>query len=179
MNREPAIALPKGIVHTRTLINSLAKEKRINLLSKTPLWQEAEVQCKPFKGSISYSRENIEIEFRIHIGRVLDTYLVEETLQDLPVPVNFEYSLEPNALVTIVGNLAVTPVTEKVEVTTFFTNTMLIALMATQTLLVNQVFEVNTVEKFAETTISSHPIFPYPSEPWNFSEIAQKILLQE
>jgi len=121
MNREPAVALPKGIVHARTLINTLAKEKRIHLLSKTPLWQESEVRCNPFKGSIKYSRENIEIEFRIQIGRVLDTYLVEETLQDLPFPVNFEYSLEPKALVTIVGSLAVTPATEKVEITTFFT----------------------------------------------------------
>ena len=170
MPNEGISLLPKGIIHARTLINSIANESFINLSTKTPLWSE--LLCKPFNGKLTYSRDNIEMVLEIDIGRTPDTGNLQEIMETLPIPTNYKYSLEPKALITVVREIAVTTNTTKHELANFFSDSMMVALVVTQNLLMNQVLTSDSVGVFFE-------MLPYPSEPWDFSELSRKILQQK
>ena len=172
MPNEGISLLPKGIIHARTLINSIANESFINLSTKTPLWSETELLCKPFNGKLTYSRDNIEMVLEIDIGRTPDTGYLQEIMETLPIPTNYKYSLEPKALITVVREIAVTTNTTKHELANFFSDSIMVALVVTQTLLMNQVLTSDSVGVFFE-------MLPYPSEPWDFSELSRKILQQK
>jgi hypothetical protein len=170
MSREAAQPIPKGIVNARGLVNELASEARIKIEATNPYWQETGILCSPFKGKITYSRENIELLFRITVGRVFDSIVGQEVIEELPFPVNYSYSLEPEPLLEIFGELAVTPDTKKFEVVNFLSNTVILALMATQALMVTDSFTQET------TKILSAEKLPKANSLWDFGGLAEKIL---
>ena len=170
MSREAAQPIPKGIVNARGLVNELAGEARIRIEATNPYWQETGILCSPFIGKISYSRENIELLFEITIGRVFDSSAGQEIIEDLPFPVNYSYSVEPEPLLQIYGELAVTPETRKPEVSNFIKNTTIIALMATQALIVTDSFTKETQKNFSDGTL------PKANSLWDFGGLAEEIL---
>jgi hypothetical protein len=170
MSREAAQPIPKGIVNARGLVNELAGEARIRIEASNPYWQETKILCSPFNGKISYSRENIELLFEITVGRVFDSSVGQEIIEDLPFPVNYTYSLEPEPLLRIFGELAVTPDTKKFEVSNFLKNTTILALVATQSLLVTDSFTKETKESLSKGTL------PKANSLWNFGGLAEEIL---
>jgi hypothetical protein len=170
MSREAAKPIPKGIVNARALVNELAGEARIRIEAINPYWNETEIYCSPFRGKISYSRENIELLFEITVGRVFDSSVGQEVIEDLPFPVNYTYSLEPEPLLQIFGELAVTPNTEKFEVSKFLENTVILALMATQALIVTDSFTKESRENLDQTPL------PKANSLWDFGGLAEEIL---
>ena len=82
MSREAPEPIPKGIVNARGLINELAGDARIRIEATNPYWQETSILCSPFRGVISYSKENIELLFRITVGRVFDCLLYTSDAAD-------------------------------------------------------------------------------------------------
>ena len=170
MTREAAQPIPKGIVNARGLINELAGEARIRIEATNPYWQETGIFCSPFSGEITYSKENVELLFRITIGRVFDSSIGQEVVEELPFPVNYSYSLEPEPLLEIFGELAVTPDTKKSEVINFLSNTVMQALMATQALMVTDSFTQET------TKMLSAEKLPKANSLWDFGGLVEEIL---
>ena len=170
MNRVPAQPIPKGIVNARGLVNELARESRIRIEAKNPYWQVTEIYCDPFVGAISYSRENIELIFEIFIGRVFDADAGQEIISELPIPVNFNFSLEPEPLVSIIGEIAVTPNSQKFEISNFLSNTMICALMSTQALIVTDSFTQDSMKKLNAGKL------PQANSMWDLGELAEKLL---
>lgn len=170
MSREAAQAIPKGIVNARGLINELAGDARIRIGTTNPFWKETSISCSPFIGAITCSKENVEILFRITVGRVFDSSVGQEVIEDLPFPVNYSYSLEPEPLLEIFGEMAVTPNTKKPEVVNFLSNTLMQALMATQALMVTDSFTQET------TKILSAEKLPKANSLWDFGGLVEEIL---
>jgi hypothetical protein len=170
VSKIPPKRIPEGIINARALVNELAKDYVIIISDKNPYWQETEISCRPFTGKISYSIEYLELNFEISVGRVFDSSAGEEIIEDLPVPVNYEFSLEPEPKFTIVGNLAVTPNTQKNEVWQFILNNTIIALMATQALMVTDSFTKDSASLLAEGP------FPRANSVWDFGGLARKVL---
>jgi hypothetical protein len=170
VSREAAQAIPKGIVNARGLVNELAGDAKIRIEATNPYWQKTGISCSPFKGEITYSKENIELLFRITVGRVFDSSVGQEVIEELPFPVNYSYSLEPEPLLEIFGELAVTPDTKKFEIISFLSNTVMLALVATQALMVTDSFTQET------TKILSAEKLPKPNSLWDFGGLAEQIL---
>lgn len=171
MSREAAQPIPKGIVKARGLVNELAAEGRIRIDATNPYWQETWVSCKPFKGKISYSKQNIELLFEITVGKVFDSSAGREIIEDLPIPINYNYSLEPEPLLQIFSELAVTPETRKTEVSNFLQNTTIQSLIATQALLVTDSFTRETKENLGQG------LLPKANSLWDFGGLSEMILL--
>ena len=170
MSREPAHPIPKGIVNARNLVNELAGEARIRIEATNPYWQETGILCSPFAGKIHYAKENIELLFELTLGRVFDSSVGEEIIEDLPFPVSYSYSLEPEPLLQIFGELPVTPATKKFEVFNFLKNTTILALMATQALIVTDSFTKESMESLSEGKL------PKANGMWDFGGLAEEIL---
>lgn len=170
MSREAARPIPKGILNARGLINELAREARIRIQATNPYWQQTSILCSPFKGEISYSRENLELIFRITVGRVFDSSVGQEVIEELPFPVNYSYSIEPEPHLEIFGELGVTPETKKHEVMNFLSNTVIHALMATQALMVTDCFTKETTKNLIAGKL------PKANSLWNFGGLAEEIL---
>jgi hypothetical protein len=170
MTRVPAQAIPKGIVNARGLVNELAGDTTIRIQATNPFWQEAVILCSPFTGKISYSKENIELIFEITIGRVFDSSAGQEIIEELPFPVNYSYSLEPEPLLKIFGEMAVTPNTKKSEVSNFLKNTTMLALVSTQALMVTDSFTKETMKSLTDAKL------PKANSLWDFGGLAEKIL---
>ena len=170
MTREAAQPIPKGIVNARGLINELARDARIRIEATNPYWQKTGIFCSPFIGEISYSIKNIELLFRITVGRVFDSSVGQEVIEELPFPVNYSYSLEPEPLLEIFGELAVTPDTKKSEVINFLSNTVMQALIATQALMVTDSFTKETTKNLTAEKL------PKANSLWDFGGLAEEIL---
>jgi hypothetical protein len=170
MSREAPQKIPKGIVNARGLINELAGDARIRIEATNPYSQETSILCSPFRGVISYSKENIELLFRVTVGRVFDSSVGQEVIEELPFPVNYSYTLEPEPLLEIFGELAVTPDTKKYEVINFLSNTVIQALMATQALMVTDSFTKETTKNLSAEKL------PKPNSLWDFGGLAEEIL---
>ena len=170
MSREAAQPIPKGIVNARGLVNELAGEAKVRIEATNPYWQETGIECNPFKGKLSYSKENIELLFEITVGRVFDSSVGQEIIEDLPFPVNYSYSLEPEPLLQIFGELAVTPDTKKFEVLNFLKNTTILALISTQALIVTDSFTKESMKSLSEGKL------PKANSLWDFGSLAEEIL---
>ena len=170
MTRVPAQPIPKGIVNARGLVNQLASDATIRIKATNPFWQETEILCSPFSGKISYSKENIELLFEITVGRVFDSSAGQEIIEELPFPVNYSYSLEPEPLLQIFGELAVTPNTKKAEISNFLQNTTMLALVSTQALMVTDSFTKESMESLTDGKL------PKANSLWDFGGLAGEIL---
>ncbi len=170
MTREPARPIPKGIVNARQLINELAAESTISISASNPFWTETELLSKPFISRISYSKENIEIQIDVTIGRVFDSSAANEINEMLPIPINVDFSLEPQPLVTVSESMAVTPNTKKSEVSSFVTGVIYKSLMIVQTLLVTDGFVKEDKERWI------HSNFPPAQSLWDFSGLSSQVL---
>jgi len=170
MSREPIRPIPKGIIAARTCINDLASESKFTLVARNSLWSEAEILCHPLECKVSYSRENIELIFEIKIGRAFETSAIDELMEDLPVPINYSFSLEPEPELVVVNQMAVVPTTSKSEVMTFIKNSLLSALMTVQICLVTDSLTSNS------KSILQNSILPKANSLWDFGTIAESLL---
>ena len=170
MTREAAKPIPKGIINARQLINELAAEEAISISATNPFWTDTELISKPFTSKISYSRENIEIQIEITIGRVFDSSAAEELNDMLPIPINVGFSLEPHPLVVISESMAVTPETKKHELSSFITGTIFKSLMIVQTLLVTDGFVNEDKTRWANSDL------PPAQSLWDFSDLTSQVL---
>jgi len=170
MTRVPAQPIPKGIVNARGLVNELAGEAKIQIKATNPFWQETEILCSPFTGKISYSKENIELLFEITVGRVFDSSAGQEIIEELPFPVNYSYSLEPEPLLQVFGEMAVTPDTKKFEIFNFLKETTMLALVSTQVLMVTDSFTKDTMSCLTDGKL------PKANSLWDFGGLAEEIL---
>jgi hypothetical protein len=170
MNREPIRPIPKGILAARTCINELAAEYQFTLVAKNSLWTEAEILCHPLMCRVSFSRENIELLLAIKIGRVFETSAIEELMEDLPIPVKYSFSLEPEPELVVMNQMAVVPTTSKSEVLTFIKNSLFSALMTTQICLVT-----DSLTAASKSHLDSGSL-PKANGLWDFGSIIDSIL---
>lgn len=169
MTREPAKRLPEAIIHGRDLLNELSTEKIITLRNSNRNWSENGINCFPFDGKISYSRENLEFRLEITVGRIFDVSGVE-ILETLPLPVNYFFSLDPVPVFTVSESIAVTPNSTKSEIWSFLQITLAKTLMATHTFLVSDTFEQECRARIATGN------FPNSQSAWDYFDLAKKIL---
>ena len=162
--------IPKGIINARGLVNELASESRIRLDVTNQFWQETGLFCTPFSARFLYSRENIELILEITIGRIFDSGAGQEVLDELPIPVSYSFSLEPQPLIKITGELPVTPDTKKSEVANFINNTLIVSLMSTQALLVTDSFTAQSKEELQAGKL------PKPNSLWDFGGLVDDLL---
>lgn len=162
--------IPKGIINARGLVNELANESRLKLDATNQFWQETGLFCAPFSGRLLYSRENIELVLEVTIGRIFDSSAGQEVLDELPIPVNYLFSLEPQPLLKIIGELPVTQDTKKNEVANFINNIMIISLMATQALLVTDSFTAQAKDELQASRL------PKSNSLWDFGGLAEDLL---
>ena len=162
--------IPKGIINARGLLNDLANESMIKLGATNQFWQETELFCGPFAARFSYSKEYIELILEVTLGRVFDSEAGQEVIDGLPIPVSFEFSIEPQPLLKTFGELPVSPNTKKSEVASFIKNTLILALMTTQALLVSDSFTVESKEKLKAGN------FPKPNSLWDFGGLVNQLL---
>ena len=171
MTREPARQIPKGIINARDLINELAQDSVISISATNQYWTETEIFSKPFVTQVSYSRQNIEIQVDVRIGRIFDTSAADELNEMLPIPINVTYSLEPNPMLQVSECLAVTPDTKKHEVRNFINACITKSLMVVQTLLVTDGFTNEEKSRWEESFL------PTARSLWDFSGLSEEILL--
>jgi hypothetical protein len=170
MSREPINPIPKGILAARTCINELASENKFKLVARNSLWTEAEILCHPLECKVSYSRESIELIFEIKIGKVFETSAIEELMEELPIPVNYSFSLEPEPELVVVNQMAVVPTTSKSEVMAFFKNSLLSALMTAQVCLVTDSLTAKSKSIFQKSSL------PKGNSMWDFGSIIDSLL---
>ena len=170
MTREPAKPIPKGIVNARQLINQLAEESAISISATNQYWTETEILSKPFTTRVSYNRQNIEIQIEITIGRVFDTSVANELNQMLPIPVDINFSLEPNPMLQVSECLAVTPATNKNELQNFINSCIIKSLMIVQTLLVTDGFTNEEKIRWGKSVV------PMAQSLWDFTGLSAEIL---
>lgn len=169
MTREPAKRIPESILHGRDLLNELSIEASITLQKKNLNWSENNFNCFPFDGRITYSRASSEFEVDVTVGRIFDTAGVE-ALANLPIPVNYFYTLDPIPVFSIRESFLVSRTTTKIEMWNFLQLTLVKTLMATHTLLVTDSFEDSCKQR-----ISSWD-FPPAQSAWDYYGIAEQIL---
>lgn len=170
MSRKAIFPIPKGIVAARTALNGLASEGTISLISKNSLWTEAEISCSPLKCETYFSRENIELVLKIRIGNIFDTLGIDEVMEELPIPVSYIYSLEPEPELFIIGNLPLLPQTDKSEVMNFVKNSFVMSLMAAQVCLVTD----SLTQKSRNFLLDNG--LPSPNSIWDFGSLTEKLL---
>ena len=170
MSREPARPIPKGIVNARQLINDLSSDSEISISATNQFWSETELVLKPFDALISYSKENIEIQLNVTVGRIFDTSAADELNLMLPIPINISYSLEPQPLLQVSESLAVTPETKRSEIKNFITDCIMKSLMIVQTLLVTDGFVSEDKARWEKS------IVPKANSLWDFSILTEQIL---
>ena len=169
MTREPAKRIPESILHGRDLLNELATEGLITFQKTNPNWSENNFNCFPFDAQIKYSKQNSEFEVEITVGRVFDTSAVE-ILADLPIPVNFAYSLDPIPVFSVKDTLTVGIATTKIEMWNFLQLAVVKTLMATHTLLVTDSFESECKQRISNWD------FPSAHSAWDYYGIAEQML---
>jgi hypothetical protein len=170
MTREPARQIPKGIVKARQLINELAAESELAITASNPYWTETQIISNPFITNLSYDRENIEIQIDITVGRIFDTSAANELNSMLPIPINIQFSLDPQPILFVSESLAVTPETTKIEIRNFLNTSFIKSLMVVQTLLVTDGFV--TEEKIRWENFS----IPKAQSLWDFGSLTLQIL---
>ena len=172
MSRNVIYPIPKGIIAARNALNELSREGKINLISKSLTWSEAEIFCSPLKCEVSFSRENIELVLKIRLGRIFDTSAIEELMSEIPIPINYSYTLEPEPELYSIDQLAVTPQTNKTELIAFLNSAITKALMAIQMCLVTDSFNQKSKSSLTES------ILPQPNQLWDFRDLTGKLLTQ-
>lgn len=169
MEKKAARPLPKGIVRGRDIINELSSNGQIKIDAKNLYWSSAQLLCTPFQGIIEYDRQDSTFILKIGLGRTPDTYLLQEVLESLPIPVEVSYSLEPESTIYIEEKIGVTDKINSQEVLRFIQETIIRSLVVTQSLIVNRVFTPNSLDSFFKH-------LPNPSSTWNFGDLAEKVL---
>jgi hypothetical protein len=170
MKREPAKAIPKGIVNARQLINDLARDLAITISATNPYWTETQLSSNPFTTRVSYDRENIEMCIEVSIGRVFDSSVANELNEMLPIPVNLQFSLEPQPRLFVSESLAVTPATKKNELNSFISGCIIKSLMIVQALLVTDGFTSDEKNRWENS------ILPPAQSLWDFSGLTSQVL---
>jgi hypothetical protein len=169
MERKAIRPLPRGIVRGRELINELSSMGFIQVESKNLFWNSAQLLCNPFEGIIEYDRQDSSFTLKIQLGRTPDTYLLQEVLGSLPIPVEVGYSLEPESTIYIEEKLSVSDKINSQEVLRFIQEAIIKTLVVTQSLIVYRVFTPNSLDKFFQH-------LPNPNSTWNFGDLAEKVL---
>lgn len=169
MEKKAIRPLPKGIVRGREIINELSSKGLIEVKSKNPFWDSVELVCKPFQSIIEYDRQSLAFTLKIELGRTPDTYLLQEVLESLPIPVEVGYSLEPESTIFIEEKLNATDEINSQEVLGFLQDAFLKTLVVTQSLIVNRIFTPDSLDIFFEH-------LPNPNSIWNFGDLAEKVL---
>lgn len=169
MTREPAKKLPQSIIHGRDLINELAQDGLITLQTSNQFWSAVRVNSFPFDLNLSFERDSQTFLAEVIVGRLFDTSGTE-SLINLPIPINYKYSVDVLPVFSVEETYGVTESTNKTEMWNFLHLTVVKTLMATHTLLVTDSFDNECKQRIEAWG------FPRSQEIWDYYAIGEAVL---